>query len=63
MSNWTHSMCANCWNESNPDRPARGADEGEAELCCFCLKITRSGIYVRRDPQQTACRGKHGESK
>lgn len=29
------------------------------ERCCFCLRATESGIYVREDPETLPCKGKH----
>jgi hypothetical protein len=51
MSNWTHAICDDCWDERYPDRnksPRRGM--GDLEMCCWCGKDTNSGIYIREDP-------------
>lgn len=53
--NWTHSICISCWNEKNPDRPAVAMVNVEKETCCFCLKETQSGIYIRQDPRELSC--------
>ena len=60
---WNHSICEKCWNEKNPDRePIRIREEfrdEKPEACCFCSSPHNSGIYVRQDPNLTACRGQH----
>jgi hypothetical protein len=53
MSNWTHAICAPCWNKERPDRPTPlGNEIGDLEVCCFCGEPTKSGIYVRKDPKE-----------
>jgi hypothetical protein len=64
MSRWTHAICAPCWNRQHPDRPVetttRIVEEYRAEeACCFCGERTSAGIYVRHDPEETACKGVH----
>lgn len=56
-SKWTHPMCDQCWGERQPGRvPHRLVEDvREDEVCCFCGKETRSGIYVREDPALTTC--------
>lgn len=51
-NNWTHAICALCWNKQNPDKPIKTElyTSGEQDTCCFCGEATRSGIYVRGDP-------------
>lgn len=54
MSDWTHRICLACWNKMNPDRPSdpeKSYDDGAEQTCCFCGLWNRSGIYVRKDPQ------------
>jgi len=49
---WTQPACDSCWGQRNPGRIAtrvRG-DYRESEVCCYCGRGTRSGIYVRVDP-------------
>lgn len=58
---WTHAICDNCWDEQNPDRPSPRTHEGSHETCCFCSQGTISGIYVRADPKETACKGVHDD--
>lgn len=48
---WTHAICDDCWDKKNPDRPSPRSNVGEMELCCYCGKKTRSGIYVRGNPK------------
>jgi hypothetical protein len=65
-SKWTHAICADCWDKKNPERPALRTPEGmeqkvgASETCCYCLWPTRSGIYVREDPNLLKCRGIDG---
>lgn len=47
---WTQPVCNDCWDEDHPDRPSPGLEAGDAESCCKCDYLTRSGIYVRIDP-------------
>ncbi len=58
---WTHSCCVGCWNLRNPDRATEGSRDGPLELCCFCGKVTKSGIYVREDSRLLDCGGAHRE--
>jgi len=54
MSNWTHAICVDCWNERNPNRQAVDIiDElAERETCCYCGNETTDGIYVRANPSE-----------
>lgn len=43
-------MCDPCWAREGPDRePVRRIDP-DLERCAWCGQSTRSGIYVRVDP-------------
>ena len=59
MSRWTHSICDSCWNIKEPIREPVHIMHGEIEICCFCGKETRSGIYVRYNPEELSCKGNH----
>lgn len=59
MSKWTHSICTFCWNRQNPHRTIEESTAGESEICCWCFVRHSSGIYLRDDPKETPCRGKH----
>jgi hypothetical protein len=59
MSNWTHSVCADCWKKMNPDRQPCRVVLADQERCCFCGTIHRSGIYVRKNPADMECNGLH----
>jgi len=61
MPDWTHSICKDCWNKRNPDRPYIGDDAGDLETCCFCGKRHQSGLYVRHNPEELQCKGEHPE--
>jgi len=47
---FTQPVCDDCWDAEHPENPARRLDAGEAECCCQCGALTRSGIYIRVDP-------------
>ncbi len=54
---WTHLMCDDCWYlEKGTQVPVAVKGDPRAP-CCFCLKPTNSGIWIRRNPNQTLCRG------
>ena len=57
-SKWTHSICDDCWNINYLSDPCRIIDP-EPEKCCFCGKEHSSGIFIRKDPKQTPCKGNH----
>jgi hypothetical protein len=61
MSPWTHSLCSRCWNMRYPARKATVTLTGELETCCFCSLTHRDGIYVRENPANAPCKGKHHE--
>lgn len=60
---WTHSICLTCWENREPGREAVKVLAGEDEVCCFCGRGTTEGIYVREDPKDLRCQGKHEEEK
>ncbi len=57
---WTHPQCEACWvvRELHIDqaghmscrRPTRVVDP-DAEVCCYCGKVTIVGIYRRSSPE------------
>lgn len=51
MSGWTHAMCDECWWEQHGFEEPCVLIKRHAELCGWCGKLTRSGIYVRADPK------------
>lgn len=57
---WRHAICEACWHRKNPTRRAVRLKEPDNEVCCWCFKSTRSGIYVREDPELVRCQGKVG---
>lgn len=54
MSDWTQPLCDICWiDREGPGRlPVRFhlAHIRDAERCCTCGQMTRSGIFTRIDP-------------
>ena len=59
MSDWTHAICDDCWDDRRPDTPAPRMTAGEIEHCCYCGRHTASGIYVRDDPASIADHDEH----
>ena len=58
MSDWTHGICAGCWNQKNPLRPAEELCVSDADLCCWCGRVTAGGIYLRADGRELShCAG------
>ena len=58
---WTHAQCRECWDKWHPDKEPFAFRDPQEELCCFCNKRNRSGIYVRHDPKDDVltCNGEH----
>jgi hypothetical protein len=56
---WTHNICKDCWSKENPYRKAVSLSDGEWEACCFCGKGNHDGIFIRHDPKELKCKGKH----
>jgi hypothetical protein len=59
MSEWTHSICEDCWDKEHPERKAHRLSLGDEAMCCYCGTIHNSGIYVREDPDKLPCKGVH----
>lgn len=62
--NWNQPVCDDDWEQRNPGRePYRFSEEvRELEVCCYCGKTTRSGIYVRIHPSEVPYPAKDDES-
>jgi hypothetical protein len=60
MGEWPHPICLDCWDARNPGRVPRRIVEAESEMCCFCGRRTTAGVYLRFDPSELLCGGKHG---
>jgi len=60
-SPWIHSICDQCWAETEPDRiPIRLIlPDADAEKCCRCGQLHASGINVKARPDSYACGGNH----
>jgi hypothetical protein len=52
---WTHSMCDACWDDRHPEKSPTRVTASEPDICCFCSKEHRSGIYVRQEPYGLEC--------
>jgi len=69
MSRWTHSICEQCWVDKNPGREPHRVGwrqsrfNAQSELCCYCGREHKSGIFVREDPSSVACAGISGYHK
>ena len=59
MTDWTHSICVDCWNLENKGMEPVRVRMIEAERCCFCGLPHESGIYIREDPAKLMCAGNH----
>lgn len=63
MVEWTHQVCSICWTRSHqPGATApRGKESGEIGVCCFCGRLTNSGIFVQENPESKVliCGGVH----
>jgi hypothetical protein len=59
---WRHSMCRKCWNKQRPHVSSVGHEVPEKfrswDICCFCGKRHKSGIYARKNPssRELICR-------
>jgi hypothetical protein len=51
------ALCDACWNALYPARIAARMKVGEAETCDDCRKLTRSGIYVKRERKAEPAQG------
>jgi hypothetical protein len=62
-SDWNHVICLPCWEKREPNRLPIAITNPHVERCCFCGKLTDSGIYVRESPLKVKryCRGHDGE--
>lgn len=47
---WTQPVCDACWEAEHGDRRPFRIHPAHAEKCCLCGTMTRSGIFIRRDP-------------
>jgi len=57
MTMWRHNICLDCWWQNNPGRvPARYLND-TTQVCCFCGKENRDGVYIRFDGRQLRCNG------
>lgn len=56
-------MCWVCWDDMYNNRVPTTLVTPDEEKCCFCGLGTRSGIYVRHDPNDPIleCQGRHGD--
>lgn len=59
MSAWTHAICSRCFAQIRPARVPSVVLGSPEEHCCFCGEKTREGIYLRWDPRETRCEGRH----
>ena len=57
MSKWLHAICDRCWQDTGPLHIPVRLKDPDPERCCFCTKQTRSGIYLRKNPNHVGCHG------
>ncbi len=50
---WNQPICDSCWTDHQPGRVPVRLRAANAETCAYCARPTRSGIYVRANPNQT----------
>lgn len=43
------SLCYDCWDKHDPERPSTRTHEGPLDSCHRCGRWSRSGIYLRVD--------------
>ncbi len=48
---WLHPMCNFCWLRIKGPTPPARASEAANERCCFCDRMTDSGISVSMAPR------------
>jgi hypothetical protein len=61
MAEWTHQICSICWTRTHADAPSPLEVSAEMGVCCFCGRLTNSGIFVRESPDSKilVCGGVH----
>jgi hypothetical protein len=51
---WRHSVCRDCWNRRRPHTSSVGHEVPARfrvwDICCFCGKKHKSGLYARTNP-------------
>jgi hypothetical protein len=62
MGNWAHPICDDCWKREFGARlPVRIVESvRDTETCCWCGKLTFSGIYYRENPSVLQHHKPHG---
>lgn len=55
---WTHVLCNRCWELRNGESSSGSMNHVEDQKCCQCGRPCK-GIFVREDPAQMRCKGKH----
>lgn len=59
MTLWTHVICEVCWSKREPGRVPHQVMDDDPQRCCFCGASTSAGIYVRENPTNLKCGGRH----
>lgn len=49
-----HPICDRCFDFIDPWSMSRD-EKFDEEKCCFCGKMTKSGVYVRKGPWDPKC--------
>lgn len=50
MANWTQPVCDACYIMVLPGPKPHRLVDAQDETCCYCGKVTSSGIYMRVNP-------------
>lgn len=50
MSDWTHSLCRECYRHEEPGRTPYRIKDDSTHTCCRCGEPTSAGIYYRNQP-------------
>jgi hypothetical protein len=51
MSDWTHTVCEECYQQLEPGREPVRVVVPSKETCCRCGETTDDGIYYRDNPK------------
>jgi hypothetical protein len=64
MTDWTHTLCDDCWYAAEPGRDPVRVKLQPIEVCCNCGALTNSGIYYREKPDlMSYCDHEQGKVK
>lgn len=58
-----HPCCDACWAETHFGNVPSRAVSLTQETCCFCRRLTNSGIFVQADPDELKCYDLHAPAQ